>query len=260
MNSTKSKTNPKAKTNYILGIMLVLLIVISVVLAVCLKPSNARKPIIFNTSAKYVEGIDVSSHNGEIDWKEVSENTDFAIIRAGYRGYSTDGVMTQDKNFDENIKNALKHKIPVGVYFYTQAVTVEEAKEEANFVLNIIKGHNIELPVFIDYEFASDANGDSTGRLYGANLTKEQATEVVNAFCTEIQKAGYHAGVYSSSNVFNFHLNSEDFVENAFVWVADYNKTVKFTGSYDVWQYSKSGSCPGVNSKYCDVNRWYVNN
>ena len=93
------------------------------------------------------------------------------------------------------------------------------------------------------------------------NMTiEEQATEVVNAFCTEIQKAGYHAGVYSSSNVFNFHLNSEDFVENAFVWVADYNKTVKFTGSYDVWQYSKSGSCPGVNSKYCDVNRWYVNN
>lgn len=244
------KTN---KRNYILGVMLTIIIIIAVVLAAV----TAKSSTPLKGNEEYAVGIDVSSHNGEIDWKTVAENTEFAIIRAGYRGYGEAGAITKDKLFDENLKNALKENIPVGVYFYTQATNETEAEEEAEFVINLLDGNKIDLPVFIDFEYPYDENGNPTGRMFAANLTSEQATANINAFCRKIEKAGFDAGVYSSSNVYINHLNPDDFVKSTCIWVADYNNSVKYTGDYDIWQYSKTGSCAGVNSKYCDVNRWY---
>ncbi len=248
----------KNKKNYILGILLLIVIITAVIMASLTGNTNKTKPFLFNTNAEYVNGIDVSSHNKLIDWKLASDNTDFAIIRAGYRGYGTEGTIVEDKYFKQNIKEANKEKLPAGVYFYTQAITEAEAEEEAEFVLSLIKNYNIDLPVFIDYEYPYDNAGNPIGRMYNAGLTKEASTAIINAFCKKIQNAGYYYGVYSSSNVFNFHLNARDFMQNTYIWVADYNKSVKFIGEYDIWQYSKNGSCPGVNSKFCDVNRWYV--
>lgn len=250
------KEKTKSRINYILGIMLTIIIITAVILAQVTAGSRSDSP--FNKNEEFAQGIDVSSHNGEIDWGTAAENTEFAIIRAGYRGYGEAGTITEDKKFKENIKNALKEGLPVGVYFYTQAVNEKEAEEEAEFVIKLLHGHNINLPVFIDFEYPYDASGNPCGRMYNAKLSKEQATANINAFCRKIEKAGYKSGVYSSSNVYNFHLSADDFDDGTCIWVADYNKSVKFTGEYDIWQYSKTGSCAGVNSKYCDVNRWYL--
>lgn len=243
------------KTNYILGIMLTLVIIIAVILASVTAGRQQKGP--FHTNGEYAQGIDVSSHNGEIDWQTVSENTEFAIIRAGYRGYGNEGTITEDKNFKENIENANAAGLPVGVYFYTQAVNEKEAEEEAEFVIKLLHKMQTALPVFIDFEYPYDASGNPCGRMYDAKLSRDQATANINAFCKKIRHAGFDAGVYSSSSVYNFHLSVGDFDDDTCIWVADYNKAVTFTGEYDIWQYSKTGSCPGVNSKYCDVNRWY---
>lgn len=249
------KKQPTNKTNYILGILLTLVIITAVILA---SVTANKDGSLFNKNEEYATGIDVSSHNGEIDWKAAAENTEFAIIRAGYRGYGDSGSIAEDKNFKENLKNAMAQGLPVGVYFYTQAVNEKEAEEEAEFVINLLDNADISLPVFIDFEYPYDNAGNPCGRMYNAKLSRDEATANINAFCKKIQHAGYKAGVYSSSNVYNFHLSAGNFVKNTCIWVADYNKSVKFTGKYDIWQYSKKGSCPGVNSKYCDVNRWYL--
>lgn len=244
------------KTNYILGIMLTAVIITAVILASI--TSNSQSKNSFDKNEEYAQGIDVSSHNGKIDWGTVADHTEFAIIRAGYRGYGDEGIITEDKYFKENLEGAAKEKLPIGIYFYTQAVNEKEAEEEAEFVITLLHGYNIDLPVFVDFEYPYDDAGNPCGRMYNAKLTKAQATANMNAFCKKIQKAGLKAGVYSSSNIYNFHLSADDFDKNTCIWVADYNKSVKFTGEYNIWQYSKTGSCPGVNSKYCDVNRWYI--
>lgn len=249
------KNKAIGKINYILGIMLTLVIITAVILAAVTANKDAKSPL--GANGEYAQGIDVSSHNGEIDWKTVSQNTEFAIIRAGYRGYGDEGTITEDKNFRDNIKGANEAELPAGVYFYTQAVNEKEAEEEAEFVIKLLHKNNISLPVFIDFEYPYDSAGNPCGRMYNAKLSREQATKIINAFCKKIKHAGYDAGVYSSSSVYNFHLSVSDFDEDICIWVADYNKAVTFTGDYDIWQYSKTGSCAGVNSKYCDVNRWY---
>lgn len=238
------------KINYILGVLLTIVIIVAVVLASVTAKNGSQ-------NGNYSEGIDVSSHNGEIDWHTVAKHTDFAIIRAGYRGYGEEGIINEDKYFAENLKNALNENLPIGVYFYTQSISEEEAEAEAEFVINLLGKSKLDLPVFIDFEYPYDDKGNPTGRMHGANLTREQATANINAFCKKIEKAGYKSGVYSSSNVYNFHLNADDFGRNTCIWVADYNNNVKFNGEYQIWQYSKTGSCNGVNSKYCDMNRWY---
>lgn len=243
------------KRNYILGTMLTAVIITAVILAAASSDKSSR---LFGRQGEYSNGIDVSSHNGEIDWKAVGENTDFAIIRAGYRGYGTEGKISEDKYFRQNIENALKAGVPAGVYFYTQAVNTNEAEEEAEFVAELLKGYNLDLPVFIDFEYPNDEDGSPIGRMHNARLTKKQATENILAFCKSIQKAGYKAGVYSSSNLYTLQLLANEFDKDICIWVADYNSSIKYTGRYEIWQYSKNGSCAGVNSKYCDVNRLYI--
>jgi len=242
------------KQSYILGIMLTFIIIIAVILA----SVTAKSGSPLKGNKEYANGIDISAHNGEIDWQTVAENTEFAIIRAGYRGYGAEGKLSEDKYFKQNMEGAVKAGLPVGVYFYTQAVTAQEAEEEAQFVAALLKGYNLELPVFIDFEYPNDADGSPIGRMHNARLTKKQATENILVFCEYMQKAGYKAGVYSSSHLYTLQLLANDFDRDICIWVADYNSSMKYAGRYDIWQYSKNGACPGVNSKYCDVNRWYA--
>lgn len=219
--------------------------------------SSAQKPALFETDEKYVEGIDVSSHNGDIDWEKVAGSVDFAVIRAGYRGYGT-GEIVEDQKLKQNLEGAESAGIPVGVYFYSQAVNVSEAREEADFVLDLIKGYDVDLPVFIDFEYAHGSGGELTGRLYEENLSSSEAADIINAFCEKIVRAGKYAGVYSSSSMFNLHISTSKLKDNLYIWVADYNGTVTYLGAYDIWQYTKSGSCSGVNSKSVDLNYWFV--
>ncbi len=239
---------------------LVAILIISVLVAVVISSTNdvTDKPQLFVSENEYVSGIDVSHHNGDIDWETVAENNvDFAIIRAGYRGY-TEGKIVEDTNYRENIKGAKKAGIPVGVYFYSQATTVEEAKEEASYVLSLIRGYDVSLPVFIDYEYAFNKDGMHDGRLFNAKLSPSEATDIINAFCDKINKGGHYAGLYASSSVLNNDVKASKLNSNIYIWVADYNKSVKYRGNYDLWQYTKTGKCDGIGSKYTDLNYWYI--
>lgn len=237
----------------------VVLLIIGVFCAsIVLSVRSAEKPNLFETDAQYVEGIDVSSHNGQVNWQSVANAVDFAIIRIGYRGYGT-GAVVEDSLFDSNMSAANDAGIPAGVYFYSQAVTKEEAREEAEFVLNSLKGYDVDLPVFIDYEYAHGIEGELTGRLYDAKLSKSEAAEIINAFCEKITLSGRYAGVYSSSSMLNQHIDTSRLNDDLYIWVADYNETVTYLGAYDIWQYTKSGSCDGVNSKSVDMNYWFTN-
>lgn len=248
----------KSKKGKILISTVALIIIAALCAAIISSVRSAQKPNLFETDAEYVEGIDVSSHNGQVNWQSVANAVDFAIIRVGYRGYGT-GAVVEDSLFESNISAANDAGIPAGVYFYSQAVTPKEAREEADFVLDAIKEYNIELPVFIDYEYAHGSEGELTGRLYDAKLSTSEAAKIINAFCEKIMLSGRYAGVYSSSSMLNQHISTSHLKNDLYIWVADYNKTVTYLGAYDIWQYTKKGSCDGVNSKSVDMNYWFTN-
>lgn len=239
-------------------------IIISVVLVLCLtvgaivthNHSDRSRSELLDIDKDVAYGIDVSAHNGEIDWDKVSGEVDFAFIRAGYRGYSN-GTLFEDKCAKYNLKHAKRAAVPVGVYFYSQAITPEEAEEEADFVLDFIEHYRVTLPVVIDYEYAYD-NGELGGRLFHANLSKNECTQIISAFAKKVSDAGYTAGVYASTNFYETKINVKQLDKSTVIWVADYNQNITYDGYYDIWQYAKSGSCDGVPSKYVDTNNWYL--
>lgn len=254
---TKVKSELNAKTKLALIVAaLILVAAITATVLVCANRADTRSEF-FSMLGSVAKGIDVSEHNGEIDWNTVSDNVDFAFVRAGYRGYGT-GKIAEDKYAKQNLKQANKADVPVGVYFYTQAVNAEEAKKEAQFVLSIIGRYDIDLPIVIDFEFAADSEGYDTGRLYEANLSAQQSTEIINAFCSEISAKGYTPALYASSGMMLYHIDMEQLNSDAVIWVADYNKEPIYSGDYDIWQYSKTESCDGISSKYVDMNYWYL--
>ncbi len=151
MKNIKDKSKLNIPALAVIGII-ILAVIISVIAVAASRGSRPDGLYQFNQSV--ANGIDVSEHNGEIDWEKVKETQDFAFIRVGYRGYGN-GEIYEDKYAADNLKNANKAKIPVGVYFYTQAVTAKEAEDEADFVYDIIKKYNIDLPVMIDFDVES---------------------------------------------------------------------------------------------------------
>lgn len=238
-------------------IMLIALIVVAAVIAMAAVSTEKGHDIIYyDFETEVACGIDVSEHNGNIDWQTVKDNTDFAYIRVGYRGYGT-GKIVEDKYAKENLNGAKKAGIPFGVYFYSQAVNEKEAKAEAEFVLKQIKKYSPELPVIIDFEYASDEKNLKTGRLYEAFLSKNESTAVINAFCKEVKKEGYAYGVYASSSVLNFDINTDELMKDAVIWAADYGDSVRYDIDYRMWQYSRTGECAGVNSNSVDLNYYY---
>lgn len=256
---TKKGAVIKLNKRTIIILLLSLLALAAVIITVFAVHGSSKRPGTIHAPDKEIAwGIDVSSHNGDIDWSAVSENADFAFIRVGYRGY-TEGEINTDKNYQDNLKNANKNGIPVGVYFYSQAVCEEEAEEEAKFILEKIKDYNISLPVVIDFEYAFK-NGSHTGRLWDAQLDSKERTSLINAFCDKIRKAGYTPGIYASAYVYRSQLNMKNIDKDVFIWVADYNSEVTYSGYYDIWQYSEKGDCEGVSSANVDTNYWYIKN
>lgn len=183
-------------------------------------------------------GIDVSKWNGEIDWDKVKNaGVEFAIIRAGYRG-SVTGSLVEDPYFRTNMKGAAASGIPVGVYFFTQAVNEVEAVEEASAVLNLVREYNLEYPIFIDTEGAG-GNGRAD------NLDAETRTLICEAFCRTIENAEYRGGVYASRNWYNNSLET-DRLENYYIWLAEYRSTPLYQGYYQMWQHTSKGKVDGI--------------
>lgn len=193
-------------------------------------------------------GIDVSSHQGNIDWSSVkAAGINFAIIRVGYRG-SKSGVLVEDSCFKKNIQGATAAGINVGVYFFTQAVTEAEAVEEASMALSLCSGYNLTYPIFVDTE-----NGSGGARANG--LDKATRTACVSAFCKTVANGGRKAGVYASKSWYNNKIDASAF-SSYFIWVAQYNTTCTYKGKYNMWQYSSKGSVPGIKGNV-DVNIAY---
>jgi GH25 family lysozyme M1 (1,4-beta-N-acetylmuramidase) len=251
---TKTKSQPKPKKLIIaLAFALIIAIVISVI---TINSQHKINQSLYKFSSPTSQGIDLSEHNGEVDWSIIAENYDFAFIRVGYRGYGN-GEIYEDKYAKENLKNAQKAGIPFGVYFYSQAVTEKEAEKEADFVMDIVKHYDLSLPIVIDFEYPTDEDGYNTGRLIDAQLSKSDTTNIINAFCKKVEKKGYISGLYASSSLMYYDINLNALSDDTVIWVADYNSSVSYDIDYDVWQYSRTGTSDGVSSKYVDLNYWY---
>ncbi|MGN0522570.1 MAG: glycoside hydrolase family 25 protein [Eubacterium sp.] len=256
--NTKRKKELDVKAKRVIAIAAVALAAVTFLSAVIASfVGSKRTADFFNTSRSVVSGIDVSEHNGEIDWKTAAKSIDFAFIRVGYRGYGT-GKIAEDKYAKQNLKDAEKAGVPVGVYFYSQAVNEQEAREEAEYVLDFIDGYDVELPVVIDFEYPSGEGGLTVGRLVEAGLNPQQSTQIINAFCSEISKEGYTPALYASTAVMNKDIDMAGISTDTVIWVADYSESPSYGGDYDIWQYSKTGSCDGVGSSYVDLNYWYL--
>ncbi len=187
-------------------------------------------------------GIDVSSYQKEIDWVNVKkDNIDFAIIRAAYRGYTKGGIV-KDSYFDSNIKGATAAGVKVGAYFFSQAISVNEAKEEAKYIVNLVKPYKVSLPIIIDTEYS---NSKHDGR--ADSLSVEDRTKIVKAFCDKVKSLGYTPMIYASKNWFNTKLNMQELSAYS-CWVAHYTSAncTDYDGNYDIWQYTSTGSVGGI--------------
>ncbi len=194
-------------------------------------------------------GIDVSKHNGNIDWNAVKNSgVSYVIIRCGYRGYST-GVLVEDPMFRSNIKGAKAAGLKVGAYFYSQAVNEVEAVEEASMAIDLVKGYGLDYPLFIDVE-ASGGRGDAIGR--------DTRTAVCKTFCQTVQNSGISAGVYSNKNWFNEKISTGTLTSYR-IWLAQYASAPTYSATrYDLWQYSSKGKVSGISGNV-DMNISYMN-
>lgn len=202
-----------------------------------------------NGSAKL--GIDVSKWNQEIDWEAVKDaGIEFAIIRCGYRGAST-GALVIDPRYEENIEGAIEAGIPVGVYFFTQALDEVEAVEEASMVIRLIEDYDVDYPVFLDSESAG-----GRGRADGQD--SDERTKAHRAFLQTIEAAGYETGVYASRNWLKDRLDMTR-LSNYRIWLAEYAEAPTYDEYYyHMWQYTSKGTVDGISTNV-DLNLCYMN-
>ena len=185
------------------------------------------------------KGIDVSRYQEKIDWEKVAEDeVDYAFVRLGIRGY-TEGEILEDETFQKNIEGALKNDIDVGVYFFTQAMSVEEAEEEAEFVIESIAPYKVAYPVVIDVEVVTSANARSN------DLSKEERTKYCIAFCEKVKEAGYTPMIYGNLKTFMLLLDIEQ-LEEYDKWFAYYDETYYFPYDFKIWQYTNKGKVSGI--------------
>lgn len=193
-----------------------------------------------------LKGIDVSEHQGRIDWERVKGNIDFAILRAGY------GRNNIDKQFIRNIEECNRLCIPVGIYWFSYAWNTEMARNEARYVLEAIKGYRVDYPISYDLEYDTLNYASKNGVTIGKRL----ATDMVKAFCDEINRNGYRAMNYTNQDFLlnKFYMNE---LTNYPLWYAWYNS--KLNRDCSIWQYSESGQVPGIPGSSVDMNYCYEN-
>lgn len=195
--------------------------------------------------------LDISKFNSISNYDSVANAIDGVIIRCGYRGFSAGNIVV-DPLYAKHISEFAKRNVPIGVYFFTTAITEAEAREEARWTVNAISGYKISFPIFVDSEYS---NANKNGRSDG--LVKSTRTRMLEYFCDEVEKLGYKAGVYASDVWFHsmVDLNS---LKKYRLWVAKYSTaSPKYVSNYDGWQYTSSGSISGLNGR-CDLSHWYV--
>ncbi|MBQ2825234.1 MAG: glycoside hydrolase family 25 protein [Clostridia bacterium] len=198
-------------------------------------------------------GIDISSYNGYIDFDAVKKfGIDFVIVRLGGRGYGSEGVIYEDDMALYNLKEAKKSGLMVGAYFFSQAITVEEAKEEAEYCLSLLDGFYLDYPLVFDWETIDSAENPRT-----ENISPETLTECARAFCDTVNEAGYIPCLYTDSKkaYMKFDLSKLKGVD---IWYAFYNDEPDMYYNYMMWQYSCTGEVDGIEGDV-DLNICFKN-
>ncbi len=195
------------------------------------------------------KGIDVSKYQGEIDWPAVkADGVEYAFIRLGLRGYES-GKLVLDEFFEQNIRGANASGVKAGVYFFTQAVTEEEAREEAAFVIENLAGYEVPYPVVFDVEMIVGANGRAN------NLTMQERTDITIAFCEAVKAAGYTPMIYGNVKCFTRLLDMTR-LEDYEKWYAFYDNYMYMPYLVSCWQYTEKGQVDGIKGNV-DMNISY---
>ena len=188
---------------------------------------------------KTVTGIDVSSFQGDVDWDLVAQDgIEFAIIRLGFRGYGN-GALREDEYFRQNLEGAMEAGLDVGIYFFSQAISVDEAREEAAFVMGLLDGVGLQHPIYYDWEPIHFDAARTDG------LPGDVVTANARAFCETVEAGGYEAGIYfNQHDIYNVIELSKltDFP----LWYAQYNERPDMIYDFWCWQYTDGGDVEGV--------------
>lgn len=210
---------------------------------------NEEGKIEYTGDTRYTirKGVDVSKHQGEIDWQKVREaGYDFAFLRIGYREYGLNGILHVDETFHTNIVNAQDAGIDVGVYLFSQAVNEAETMEEVQLVLDNLTEYELQLPVVYDPERIRNDEARTD------DVTGEQFTNHTVLFCEKIKEAGYEPMVYSNLVWEAFEYDMEKLADYP-IWYADYEPVPQTPYDFTFWQYSEKGQVDGING-IVDVN------
>lgn len=205
-----------------------------------------------NGKSASTEGIDVSSYSGDIDWKKVRESgIDFAMIRVGGRGYGENGEMYTDERALEYINGAKAEEIKVGAYFFSQAISTEEAIEEADYVKTVLGDIKLDYPVAYDWEIIKDDDARTD------NVSANQATECARAFCDRVKELGYTPILYSPSRELYFKYDLSRLADID-IWYCEYANVPTFYYEFSMWQYSATGTIDGIDGAV-DLNVCFTN-
>ena len=205
-----------------------------------------RNNYLYSLKTDSYPGIDVSAFQGEIDWEKVrASGIEFAIIRLGYRGYGKSGKLVEDEYAQDNLEGATEAGLPIGAYFFSQALSIEEADEEIEFMLEILGDYALEMPIILDWEIPVD-----TART--ANMDGRTLTDIQLHFCSVMEEKGYQPMVY-----FNWHMSSRllklSELEDYPFWLALYQDRMTYPYKVEMWQYTDRGRVPGIEGNV-DLN------
>lgn len=210
---------------------------------------NGEMEYVENGTVVSHKGIDVSKYQGEIDWNKVrADGVEYAFIRLGLRGYES-GKLVLDEYFEQNMRGANESGIKAGVYFFTQAVTEEEAREEADFVIENLADFDVPYPVVFDVEMIVGSKGRAN------TLTQTERTDICISFCEAIKEAGYIPMIYGNVKCFTKMLDMPR-LEEYEKWYAFYDDYMYMPYDVSIWQYTENGAVDGIKGKV-DMNIAY---
>ena len=197
-------------------------------------------------------GVDVSEHQGSINWEKVAATeVQFAMVRLAYRGWGSEGLVRPDARGLENLDGAAAAGLQVGVYFFSQAITVEEAIEEARFLLELLDGRALDMPVVFDWETVSSEEART------ANMNRKTLNACAMAFCQEIEAAGYQAMLYYNLDMAKWKFDLLPFQEAGYeFWLAMYTDRMNYSYRVRMWQYTNQGRVDGIKGRV-DLNLYF---
>lgn len=199
-----------------------------------------------------VEGIDISSYSGEIDWEKVKKSgLEFVMVRLGGRGYGEDGALYADKSALDYIEGARNAGLKVGGYFFSQATTIAEAREEADYCKQILGDTKLDYPLAYDWEIIKDDDARTD------SVTSTEATECARAFCEQAKSDGFIPMIYSPSRELYFKYDLTR-LSDFDIWYCEYADTPNFYYEFSMWQYSSTGKIDGIDGTV-DLNIAFTN-